>query len=755
MKNTLITTLAFIFLAGSTQAQEVAIRSGDHPTFSRLTIPLPLSQPWEAKQTPDGVELSLPGFLGAFDTSEVFVRMRRNRIERVNITGEGLKVSFNCACDASAFRAGDLLVIDIADAGTQLAGPPMERTRQSSEEMSGAFPLRSARNDNALPWIGGNSPFDGTASNVESRTSPANDPEIDVADRASLLEQTQKSLAEEVANAASTGLLENSYQTPEPLPSPSADNKKGLEIEPKKLPEIPNMPSINMRVTSSMDRQNRGSQTSLNATVAGVSCPSEDFLAIQTWGDESGFSAQIGPARHDLMNARDQLDQNAAKQLAQLYLFFGFGAETKSVLRLDPALGADLPQLDAVANILDGTPLNGSNFLRQYTACATDVALWATLSFPEMPSGITINTNATLRALNKLPKHLRQIVAPMLSEKLLQNGAVDAAAAAMRSIERLPDTLTPDALMAQAELAIDAGDPAEGFLEEVIDTNSTQSPEALVKLVEGKLARDEPLSYETATLVEAYAQELRGTFMGNELRKAQVIALSQSQHFNEAFATLEELGPSLSPKSQKGLMQTVFSQLSDKADDLTFLEHVFKHENRTLNALGNQTKLLLASRLMDLGFAVQVQLMLDEIPDAPRKTERQLLAARAALTLRQPFQAQAALLGIKGADAALLLAQAKEMAGSYREASEIFSNNNASEQAAQAAWLSEEWRDLTSSDTPNFGAVATLAQRQSSTDDASLGPLGRADLALEESNTARDTLEQLLSSPFLQVTPKS
>lgn len=745
--------------AGAAYAQDLTIRSGDHPTFSRITVPLPPAQEWSARQTTLGVELSLPGFTGTFDTAEVFTRMQTDRISRIAIQDQMLVFQIICDCIASAFRSGLLLVIDVADQGTAMVGEPMQRSPEKVQVAQKTFLKLSPRPAATLPWIGGNSPFgasvsptNGPGQTEQIKASPT-EGITPLAERADLLREVQKTLAEEVANAATMGLLENSFTTSQMTDLPVDSSGDTDAVKPKQLPNFIDNPSKNVRITSSIDRPIRDSSTEAHATSSGIICPKDDFLSIETWGNDTSFSAQIGPARNALMNARDRLDIDAAKHLAKTYIYFGFGAEALNTLRMDPSLLRDFPYLSDVAQIMEYGALNRPNSLSAFTDCGSSVALWASLSFKEIPSDALLNTDAGLLALNKLPKHLRQLAAPALSTRFLKYGDAQAAAAAMRSVERLPDAPGPESLMAQAALAIDGGQSAETLLDDVIDTNTAQSPSALMKLVDGKLKRGEPLSPETATLVEAYAHELRGTELGNQLRQTQVVALSQSGRFAEAFEALETIKPSLSPQKASVLKQTVLEQLTEIADDFDFLEHVFAQDSTVISLLPPQTSLGLAARLMNLGFAAQVQNILSTVPDTPRTAERQILAARSALLLRQPFQAQAALIGIEGSEAELILAQAKEMSGAYREASEIFANNDASVQAAEAAWLSDEWRDLTPTNSPNFGAVATLAQPSQT--DASIGPLGRANRALEESTAARDTLEQLLRDPIFQVTPDS
>lgn len=733
-------------VAASVQAQQLPVRSGDHPTFTRLTMPLSNTQDWRAERTERGVVISLPGFSGSFDTSTVFRRITQERVTTVAADGDMLRLQIACDCDATAFRSADLLVIDIADRGTPLAGPAITNT---SVEANNPTTEESYRAETSLPWIGRNSPFIDLPAPPE-QTAPENDNAL--SDRTAILDQVRENLAKRVATAASSGLLESSMQSPELYPIATPDITDRIDLQPRELPEAIKSPSLNMRITSSMDLPLGFGDAVLGITNRGISCPSNGFLALEDWGDDTGFSAQLGPKRDALMNARDQLNTGAAEELAKLYIYFGFGAEALNSLRLDPEVASAHPELLTVAHIMEYGKAPSFNPLAPYTDCASDVALWATLSLHEFPSGTLIDTDATLRAVNNLPQHLRQIVAPALSAKLLAYGDADAAASAMRSIERIPEPSTPEAKMAQAGLAMDAGEPASALLEEVIETNTEQSPEALVELVKGKLAKDEPLPYEMATLVEAYAQELRGTEMGNQLRLTQIIALSQSHHFDEAFDALAALEPALSPQANIDLQDTVLNQLGTKADDLAFLEHTFAQADDTLSNLSHKTKLMLATRLMDLGFGAQVQKMIATIPDSPRIAERQLLAARAAIQLQQPFQAQAALIGIDDPAAALLMAQAKEMVGEYREAYEILTESNAIEQATQAAWLSDDWRDLTTPDTPEFGNVSAMSQPKR---DPLEGPLGSADRALEESAAARTTLEQLLNDTAVQIAPES
>lgn len=741
--------LAALAYSTAATAQQLTVRSGDHPFFSRLTIPLPALQTWEAAQSDSSIVIRLPGYSGGFDLANVFARMGTDRIEALESDQNSLTLRITCPCTSTAFVSGSLLVIDVADQGAKVSAAPIEQI--SAKRLPRNRQTQVARG--SLPWIGGNSPFNATPHSVENLSSVDNSGPMKsmVENHAVLLGEMQQNLLSEVAFAASSGLLTNSYNVPSPMPTIGEESKAVASAETPDVLTITSENSSNIRITSSMDLPTATLHSDLDVTLSGATCPDNALVDVGTWGVEDEFSAQIGPVRNNLMDARDHLDISAAKNLAKLYIYFGFGAEAIEVLRLDPKLTSDQPQLLDIATILEYGSISHPNSLTAYTDCASDVALWAILSFRSIPPGMQLDTKAALRALNKLPIHLRVILAPNLSDRLLQSGDPESASAALRTIERLPNTLSPSAQLAQADLAVEAGHSADTVLRNVINANSSESPDALVKLVQSKLEKGQTLSDDTATLVEAYAQELRSTDLGHQLRQTQVLALSQSEQFEEAFKALSAIEPPLSPADSLKLRQAVFEGLVQRAPDLMFLSQMFTQDQSAIASLPTQTKLRLAARFMDLGFAAEVQKLLSDFPDTSRPKQRQMLMARAALALQQPFQAQAALIGITGTDAALLLAEAKEMSGAYDEAARLFETNNAEKEAIRAAWLSDQWRDLTSPDTPSFGAIANLINAPADTLESDTGALALANQALDESRNAREALEALLRDPLAQV----
>ena len=740
--------LAALAYATTASAQQLTVRSGDHPSFSRLTIPLPASQSWEASQVDSNIVVKLPGYSGGFDVDSVFTRMGRGRIEALDSDQNSITLKVTCQCTSNTFISGSLLVIDVADQSVELP------TKLIEQDIARRPPInrRVQVTVGSLPWIGGNSPFNETSASMENLVAEgsAGSQKRAIGNRTTYLGEMQQTLFTEVANAASNGILTNSYEPLSAAPIINEKSKNGSSVTVPDMLTIANGSSSNIRITSSMDLPTTTLNTRVNSTISGATCPDDALVDVGTWGGELDFSEQIGPVRNNLMDARDQLDINVAETLARMYIYFGFGAEAMDVLRLDPKLVESQPQLADIATILEHGYIGYHNSLSDYTDCASDVALWAILSFRNVPPSLQLETKAALRALNKLPIHLRSVVAPGLSDRLLQSGDRESASAALRTIERLPDALAPSAQLAQADLAVGSGFSADRLLQNIIDANNSASPEALVRLVQGKLEKDQALSDDTATLVEAYAQELRSTELGHQLLQTQVIALSQSEQFDKAFEALSRIELLISPVESLKLHQAVFEGLVQKAPDILFLSRMFEKDQSIIASLPTPTKIKLAARLMDLGFAAKVETLLADSSDTSRSKERQMLVARAALALQKPFQAQAALIGITGADAEMILAQAKEMSGAYEEAARIFETNNAETEAARAAWLSDQWRDLVSPNNPGHSAIAALMGNPTDTTESGVGPLALANQTLDDSESARKAIEDLLRGSFTQ-----
>lgn len=735
-------------------AQALRVEAGEHAAFTRIVVPWPNSGRWDARLAEGQVSLSLEGHTGGFDVARVFQRIQRSRIAAVSQNEDALTILMNCECDVAAFSNGKgYVVIDVADAGRTVV-PPLEMVRA---------PVVPAPSISAtptpmpvpMPWMAeqlrarseseGSEPEKDEPAPVFHAT-PL-EPDLPSTAQLDILNELQRRLAQEVGSATTRGVLEPAQEglaLTDLLEDAQQPAKKAEQPEePYKV-----KPSQNLRITTSRDvPQKPGHHDALEIS-SGIVCPANEVAALENWGDEREFAVQISEHRSLLYGEFDRLDAEAAMDLARTYLYFGFGAEAAQLLRLKKDPHASDPIFAGIAEILERGHTDPSHALTAFADCDSSIALWAVLSMKKIPSGTLVNKAATLRALNKLPLHLRKFLAPALSERFLEFGDPKGAATALRSIERSPEQMEPEGTLAQASLALENGEDEQAVtkFEEVIGTNAAPSPNALLALVSEQLAKDQPISHETALLVEAYAYELQENDLGPELRRIHVLSLTRSGQYDEAFQALSMLraeGGSLS----MDVGSQVITELTASASDVVFLDHIFQQTDHALDSLDAPAKMAVSKRLLGLGFPGPAQRVLAFVPDRPVDPERQILAARIALGLEQTNQAVAVLIGIEGAEADRLRAEAALKSGATSEAAAFFAKADDAEAATRTAWLAEDWASLTPEETPVFGPMATLATTATEVALEAEGMLSRTSAAVEESASARETIRALLNAP--------
>lgn len=668
MRHILLLIVFFISISSESMGQDLLLRSGDHPEFSRVTIPLLSSQKWEARQTSSGIEVILPEFLGNFDTTNVFTRMQRIRITDVLKQEEGLLFKFSCQCIATAFRSEDLLVIDVADQGTVLSGPHLrpEIKIKSLKDDSYNRGAHDITIHNPFPWIGGSSPFS------PNTIAYINDKKLPLRQHKVYLDQIQKALSEQFAKASSTQLLEyNKIDQYRSEVDEKGKNENSSLLSQQLTPSAP-LASKNIRFNHSIDKDRTHlSQIDLD-NMEGENCPNPSLFNIESWGDSDTYSEQINSILNIFTNDLGIINTEQVEDLAKLYIYFGFGAEALKAFNLNTKSINKNKFVADIAEILEFGHLNRLNSLSELTNCNSGASLWASLAFEEIPSEVEVNIEAILFALNKMPIHLRKIIAPPISDRLLKHSGVAAAANALRSLDRVGGTLSPPSLLAQANLLPNYSEATNASLNDIIESNSQASPQALINLVKQKFINDEHISSEMGTLIDAYLIESRGTSTQKWLFQAQILAFIQSENFEAAFEAVESLSPSISSKLDRELDEALFSRLSNRGPDPLFLEYTLTKQSDPFSNLSLETNISIASRLLDLGFPERAQQILLNIPSFLFSYEKNILSAKAAISLEQPYQAQAALIGIDTIEAKLILAQAKEMTGAYEEALKIF-----------------------------------------------------------------------------------
>lgn len=714
-------------------AEPVFVQSGEHVGFTRLVTRVAKEEAWSVEHTGRKVTLSLEGYSEGFDTSRIFELIPRGRIQRVEANKSTITVYLGCDCIVSAFDVnGEHVALDIIS--PKQRRPPSAKTSNSPHP--GAMPITVVKV---------NSPPE-QKNNLLSR-------DVSSAKELAAMSDIQMRLSQELGRGITRGVL-----NPDHPPPPSRRSQIDISTFEHELPTGPSAldgadrSAANIRITTSMDVPSRSDSSQQTLSDQGFWCPPDDAIDVSDWGDTRAFDVQISEARLNLFGEFDRLDPDAAILLAKRYLYFGFGAEARQVLGLDPSLETEQRLLMDLANIMDAGASKSDISIQSFADCTGNISLWAFLADDNNSSGKTIEPNILLLALTKLPVHLRQHLAPIVSDRFLVRGDPVSAATALRSLERLPDPLLPAAKFAQANVGITTGQTTEGAkkLLDVATANVAQSPEALISLVDTRIDSGDAIDPETVSLVEAYAQELRNSELGPSLRRAHILALIETREFDRALRGIEVLGKTNAADVVIEMREHFTRRLTETASDIVFLDATFQQANEDLEPLNTDTKILLASRLLVLGFATNAHDIVETVPDRPRNQERQILAARIALALNQPFQALADLLGSSGEAADILRADAKSMAGAHQEAHALYQNANQQDAAVRSGWLAQNWRELTPPDTPIFGQVTELAGSILDPSAGQVGMLGRTTAILKESGNARQTIFDFLNASELR-----
>ena len=760
-----IWVFSFLMLATTTFAQDIPVRSGAHDGFARLVVRTPNGTEWSLQPRNGGAALRMSGYDGSFDLSGVFDLIDRTFIQSVENTDGGFDIEFACDCTAQAFEVdGGFVVIDVAKTPAEAMAAnlpsidwPAPKTRL---QLPGSAEIISFEEIPPLQESIERVPPSPSAPVQPREVTPLSQAREALADALpepsdesvsvlpTQLAEAQRNLARRVAIAATRGILDPTSDTvslPTSSPSPQIDvSIFNSSVAPQNTSRVA---AANLRVTSSSDLPGQALIRDLESTSMGLQCPDENLVDVGAWGTELPPMQYISDLRAQLFSETDRLQREIAVDLARLYLHFSFGAEASQVLKIDADLAAEHPELIEIAEIMEFGNVNGDAFLSRFTDCSSAVSMWAVLAHDDLGPSATIDVNAALLAVTGLPMHLRRFIAPMLSRKFLQYGDEAAAATALRSLERAPDPLSAGAELARAELQMAEGnqDAAQETLAGVVASNEQQSAEALIQFVDSHLAADSLIDEDVATLVEAYAIEMREDPLGPELQRTHVLALAKSGQFDQAFAALDRFGRREDDPVRDDLRASLIGIATRNATDVVFLEHIFTH-TRAQRKIGTPAITLAATqRLLELGFPHMASSLLSMQEELPNSARVKKLRAQLALDLGRPLEAEAMLFGLESDQAKRLLAEAEAQSSNFDTASVLFADVGDEDARVRNAFLAEDWDSLAAEGNSPLAGVASLIDVPVDDIGDTEGMLGRLNSSLSESARARDLIQSLLT----------
>jgi len=465
--------LKFIFLAGvfffanSAWAKPALVKSGEHSGFSRLVLYTDDVQKWSQTRSSGTVTVTVQGWSSGFDTSRVFEMIPTDRITQLESTTSSLTLKLGCDCtvEVQAVDQGGLM-IDVMDA------------RKSVAPTTIVAP--------AYQWP---DPDEITRKNRNSSSIAA----------------FRKSISERVARAATQKIL-----TAIPINGPDRANAPD-QLTPRPLPDAP---ADRIRATSAPERAARRKQSPTPQVLA---CPPKQIGDIENWGSTMPFSEQLGDARNSLMGEFDTLDKSEALRLTRLYLYFAMGAEALATIDALGQTGYEIQFLRPLAKLLDGGGLEESTIQFPTNACNGTNAIWGVLLATNKEEITEPHAKIVAQSFSQLPYHLRSILGPRLITRLKNGGNEIAASVIRNSIANRQEDSMEDSSTQKDLRSLSAAN-----LKELIGKNNSQSPQALVILLERNTEEGTSVSESMREVAKSFVVQQRGDPISIELETALV-----------------------------------------------------------------------------------------------------------------------------------------------------------------------------------------------------------------------------------------
>ncbi len=536
--------------AAPATAQTVAVQSGDHPGFTRLVLSIGADREWELEAQSDTEwTLSISPPIDRFDVSRSFDLIQRTRLS--DLTGDdSLALALACACGVTASRYQDrFLVIDITDPDPNApqpepASPELDATRAAA---AAALPdladLLAA--PSGLPAI---NPLPEAAAGLFVPLAEPQTPAPDASPNPRLAEAAEI-MAEQLARAAASGLLDASLgqpmtlgdpapasapapaaiATPDPAPHAGTDLAAAETADAPHIPDEPGGPAETGFPAGPLPiRAETGLDAALQLTLPigpprdETGCQGTPF-DVRDWASGNGFDQELGALQLALYDERDVLSPENATALVRHYLYYGFGAEALYWLDQIDAVGAidgASEDLRSIAAMVDGAETAPFPAIETPEACSPGELLWRYMA-GAVRGELGEDDTATLqRAYGELPSGLRDLMGPRLARQLAADGHDSTARNIRDALQRggridpatlgrldfdlgiAPATSDEETRLSLAEtLRDDGGDPVSAMAHALaFDRSIGQLPEAARVVAAEALLREVGDGPETASL---------------------------------------------------------------------------------------------------------------------------------------------------------------------------------------------------------------------------------------------------------------
>lgn len=731
-------------LCTAASAEVVPIRSGQHDSFTRLVLTIPVGRDWRLGRVEGGYALELGEGNDSFDASTVFDRVSPNRILSVMDEGGRLRIGLACDCHADAFLwRADKLVVDVID-GPPPEGSEFEEALASVRDPAGDGPEADMMRP-ALPL------FTTTASgNVRDPLVPGTFIIAPPSD--SRVADAERAIVESLARAASQGVfnmptravpilpdvLTDADQAPPPqLPvlTPVTDPMDGV---PTPLPGPNGATGPGLILRTGIERDQDGAVGSPDGS---EHCFSDEALGIDTWGDERDFSAQIADHRRILSGEFDMMPEGSIEALAKTYIFFGFGQEARQVLALDGGNSQERRVLDALSRVVDDMPQNNDILISQID-CLGFVTLWSALARGSLEGSSQDGRNAAMMAFRLLPDQLRGHLGARLSQLFLDAGDTTTADLLLTATQKLESggTIETDLTNAAVVETTEGAGPAIKILDEIAEGDTRMTADGLVRLIDLLVGDGQIVDDSILELAAAMRFESGDSDQARLLGSAEIRALTAQDQFEMALALVLDEELPFGEADRGAHASQVIKALAERETTSAFLTTAFGDLPSGLSA---EAENAVADRLLNVGFPERAQSILSGPATEESMAERRYLRAQAAASLGDLDGMNDALSGLNDQRADQIRSAALAASGDFEGAFTQEIEQAGTTGSEDTAWRAGAWALLEAGEDP----LLREASRAILTDPVALSDpptlAARREL-LEESQATRALTEELL-----------
>ena len=258
--------------------------------------------------------------------------------------------------------------------------------------------------------------------------------------------------------------------------------------------------------------------------------------------------------------------------------------------------------------------------------------------------------------------------------------------------------------------------------------------------------KDGSVSEAEIEMVAAYAHEFRRSTEAEYFRMAHLLALSLGGEHKKAMLGLFDAKPEFESEAWVSGADRSINLLARYAGDITFLRFTIGLEQEFLGALSTETAVLVAVRLIDLGFPEMALKFLDRPRDRATRKQRAELIAKATLLSGRPHRALLELQGQNAEQADRVRAVALKKTGAFEDAAVVLQSIGDAEEAERLRWLANISDDTNSTPETEFGDISDLTRSLSANVTHPSTPIAEARSLIEASVDARTAIEELFKA---------